>query len=313
MNTQPPITVCEAFFRDGLQGWPEVISTTDKLRLIEAVVAAGVSEIDVASFVPPRVSPQFSDAAQMIAAVPERVRVRVLVPNLRGVERALTVHESVRRIDRVGVPYSASEAHNQANLGRDHATHRLEIEGMQRALAGTGTKLLLGVATAFGCPIKGAVAPEEVLDVVHWAAGLGITDIMFGDTTGMADPRSVGELLAEAVERWPEVEFVAHFHDNRGAGLANVLAAIKAGVRTVDASLGGIGGEPSSVDQGDVGESGNVTTEDLVATLHQMGIQTGIDTAQVLAAGRLAEETLGRPLHSRVQRAGVVGFIPERN
>ncbi|TQC47837.1 hydroxymethylglutaryl-CoA lyase [Rhodococcus sp. WS4] len=306
------VVVCEALLRDGIQGWNEPIPTSDKIGLLEAIVASGIQEIDVTSFVPPSVVPQFSDSLDVLGAVPDGVRTRVLTVNLKGTHRVVEAHERTRHIDLCGIPYSVSEKHNLANLRRDHQTHRREVAAMVEQLRQHGIETLLGVATAYGCPIQGEVPREEVLATVEWAHALGIRSMMFGDTTGMADPRTVRELFSTAVEQWPDVEFIAHFHDNRGCGVANAIAAIESGARTVDASLGGVGGEPAAVDQGFVGESGNVATEDLVAVLEQMGVSTGIDPQALLRAGALAERTLGRPLHSRVQRAGVIPFTPTR-
>jgi hydroxymethylglutaryl-CoA lyase len=300
------VSICEAWARDGIQGWPEALTTADKLRVITAAAASGVGEIDAASFVPASVVPQFADAEQVLAGIDESVRIRVLTVNVRGVTRVVEAHRGVRRIDRCGIPFSASEPHNLANLRRDHAAHKEQVAAMVDTLGAAGIDPLIGVATAWGCPIGGRVEPDTVFGLVDWAYGLGVRSIMFGDTTGMAHPCGVTQLFTTAVTRWPEVDFVAHFHDNRGVGIANALAAIGAGVRTVDASLGGVGGEPSAVGQGDVGESGNVVTEDLVAALQQMDVPTGIDLAALLRAGRLAEDVLGRPLHSRIQRSGPV-------
>jgi hydroxymethylglutaryl-CoA lyase len=300
------VSVCEAWARDGIQGWPETLTTADKLRVITAAAASGVGEIDAASFVPASVVPQFADAEHVLAGIDESVRIRVLTVNVRGVTRVVEAHRGVRRIDRCGIPFSASEPHNLANLRRDHAAHKEQVAAMVDTLGAAGIDPLIGVATAWGCPIRGRVEPDTVFGLVDWAYGLGVRSIMFGDTTGMAHPCGVTQLFTTAVTRWPEVDFVAHFHDNRGVGIANALAAIGAGVRTVDASLGGVGGEPSAVGQGDVGESGNVVTEDLVAALQQMDVPTGIDLAALLRAGRLAKDVLGRPLHSRIQRSGPV-------
>ncbi|ODU07192.1 MAG: hypothetical protein ABS81_02510 [Pseudonocardia sp. SCN 72-86] len=298
--------VCEAFLRDGIQGWPRVLPTADKVRMLRAIAAAGVPEIDVTSFVSAHLVPQFGDAEEVLAAVPGDVLVRVLTVNVKGAQRVAAAGAAGLRIDRCGFPISASEAHNLANLRRDHATHKRAVAEMVDVLGAAGIAPLLGVATAYGCPIQGRVERDDVLALAGWGHSLGVRTIMFGDTTGMADPRAVGELFTEAVRAFPDVEFVAHFHDNRGCGVANTLAAIAAGAATVDASLGGVGGEPAAVDQGFVGESGNVTTEDLVAVLDRMGIRTGVDLPALLDAGTLAEELLGRPLHSRVLRAGPV-------
>ena len=300
------VSVCEAWARDGIQGWPQTLTTGDKLRVISAAAASGVGEIDAASFVPASVVPQFADAEQVLAGIDESVRIRVLTVNVRGAARVVDAHRGVRRIDRCGIPFSASEPHNLANLRRDHAAHKEQVAAMVDTLGAAGIEPLIGVATAWGCPIQGRVEPEAVFGLVDWAHGRGVRSIMFGDTTGMADPSGVTGLFSTAVTQWPDVDFIAHFHDNRGVGIANTLAAIDAGVRAVDASLGGVGGEPSAVDQGDVGESGNVVTEDLIAVLQQMAVPTGIDLGVLLHAGRLAEDVLGRHLHSRIQRSGPV-------
>ena len=298
------VAVCEASLRDGIQGWPRVVPTADKVRMLHAVAAAGVAEIDVTSFVPAHIVPQFVDAEQVLSDVPGGVLVRVLTVNVRGARRVAEARARGSRIDRCGFPISASEPHNLANLRRDHAAHKAAVAEMVDVLGGAGIAPLLGVATAYGCPIQGRVDRDDVLALVEWGRSLGIRSIMFGDTTGMADPRAVRELFTAAVAAYPDVEFIAHFHDNRGCGIANTLAAIDAGAATVDGSLGGIGGEPAAVEQGLVGEGGNVVTEDLVAVLDRMGVRTGTDLTALLRAGALAEELLGRPLFSRVQRAG---------
>lgn len=300
------VSVCEAWLRDGIQGWPEVLPTPAKIRMLRAITATGVTEIDVTSFVPAHTVPQFSDAEDVLAAVPDDVTVRVLTVNTRGADRVADARSRGMRIDRCGFPISASESHNLANLRRGHAAHKAAIAEMLTVLQAADIVPLMGIATAYGCPIQGRVDRDDVLALVEWGHSLGIRAIMFGDTTGMADPHAVSQLFTEAVAAYPDVEFIAHFHDNRGCGIANTLAAIDAGAAVVDASLGGIGGEPASVEQGFVGESGNVTTEDLVAVLDRMGVRTGIDLPALLRAGSLAEQLLGRPLLSRIQRAGPV-------
>jgi hydroxymethylglutaryl-CoA lyase len=306
------LTLCESVLRDGIQGWPHFIPTNEKIRLAEAIAAAGFPELDVTSFVPVAVVPQFADAADVLAAIPSSIAARVLTVNERGVERVIAAHQQIRPIECCGMPFSASEPHNIANLRRTHAEHRVQVARMVDSLLGAGIRPLVAVATAYGCPIRGRVDPGEVLELAGWLHALGVRRIMFGDTTGTADPRRARELFAAAVAQWPDAEFIAHFHDNRGCGMANSLAAIEAGATTVDSSLGGLGGEPLSVDQGDVGESGNVATEDLAAVLARMGIVTGLDLDRVLAAATIAESIAGRRLHGRVLRAGLVRDEPAR-
>jgi hydroxymethylglutaryl-CoA lyase len=300
------VQVCEVSLRDGIQGWPSVIATHDKVKLVGAIARAGFTELDVTSFVPPALIPQFADAQEVLAAVPAGMTTRALAPNHKGVQRAIEMHRSIRTIDYCGIPFSASEPHNIANLRRTHAEHKQQLEPMIRDLLAAGIRPLVAVATAFGCPITGRVTTEQVFAIADWLHERGVRRLMFGDTTGMGDPRRAYALYAAAVERWPDTEFVAHFHDNRGAGIANTLAAIAAGATSVDASLGGLGGEPSMVDQGDVGDSGNVSTEDLAALLDRLEVDTGLDPELVVQAGIELQRIVGRRLNSRVVRAGVI-------
>jgi hydroxymethylglutaryl-CoA lyase len=299
----PPITFCELLLRDGLQGWPAFIPTSEKLEMLRAIAAAGVPEIDVTSFVPAHVVPQFADADELLAAMDATAAVRVLTVNLKGAQRVVAAHSRIRSIQRCGIPFSASEPHNLANLRCDHATHRERVAAMIDVLGAAGVPPMIGIATAWGCPIQGAVDPDQVLALVDWAYSLGVTSIMLGDTTGMADPMRVEALFSSALRQWPAVKFIAHFHDNRGLGIANVLAAIRIGVTSVDGCLGGLGGEPAAVDQGEVGESGNVVSEDLLAALAQMGYETGIDLPRLLSAGAAAERVIERRLFSKMQRS----------
>ena len=308
--TRGTVQVCEAVLRDGIQNWPEFLSTADKRSLVQAIVAARFTELDVTSFVPAAVVPQFADATEVLSTVPAGIRTRVLTVNMKGVGRVVEAHRLVRNIETCGVPFSVSEPHNIANLRRTHAEHKVVVEQMVDALRGAGITPLVAIATAYGCPIRGPVTADEVLELAGWLYDLGVRRIMIGDTTGMADPAGVGALFRGIVAQWPDVEFVAHFHDNRGCGIANTLAAIDAGAQVVDASLGGLGGEPSAVDQGDVGESGNVATEDLAAVLDRVGIHTGLNLPAVLDAGALLESVIGRRLHSRVLRAGLIDAAP---
>lgn len=303
------VSVCEAFLRDGIQGWPSFVATDDKKRLLSAISAAGVTEVDATSFVSKRLVPQFADGEELLASVEGQLRVRVLAVNSDGARRAVDARAGGCRIDRCGIPFSVSEAHNLANIRRSHAEHREELLRMFDVLRAGGIEPLLGVVTAFGCPLRGRVHPDEALAIADWGVEQGIDAIMFGDTTGMANPVAAANMFARAHEAWPTVELVAHFHDNRGNGIANSLAAIAAGARTVDACLGGVGGEPTAVEQNVIGDQGNVTTEDLLAVLEEMGVLTGIDLARLVAAGKGAESILGRPLGSKVQRSGLASAV----
>jgi hydroxymethylglutaryl-CoA lyase len=302
------VTVCECWPRDGLQGWPAVVPANTKIDVIRRVIAAGIAEVDLTSFVPARTSPQFADAAEVLGAFDgERPAdgFRVLAVNLRSFDGIAAAQDATGAITTVGFPISASEAHNLANLHREHADHKRQLTAMIERCRQLGLAPLLCVATAFGCPLTGVVPARTVLDLASWAHDLGVRRIMLGDTTGEADPVQAYELFAALRHELPGVEPIAHFHDTRGAGLANTWAALWAGVRHVDASLGGTGGEPSVVEQNHRGATGNVATEDLVAMLDRAGVRTGIDLDGLLDAGAKVEAALGRELFSQVQRAGV--------
>jgi len=296
------VNFCEVVLRDGLQSWPGFIETSDKVRLLNAILDAGVSEIDAASFVSPRLVPQFADRIELLQAIPEGVRIRVLTVNAKGAEAVIETHRNVRLLDMCGIPFSVSEPHNLANLRATHTDHRAAVGAMIEDLLKAGIRPLIGVVTAFGCPIKGRVEPEETLALAQWVYNQGVRDIMFGDTTGMADPLSVAHIFS-AASQMGDVNLIAHFHDNRGVAIANVFAALGAGASTVDSCLGGIGGEPRAIKLGLSGDQGNVVSEDLIATLSAAGLDTGVDPERLLIAGALVEEIIGHPLLSKTQRA----------
>ncbi len=226
----------------------------------------------------------------------EGVSFSVLIPNERGLERALGLRE---RFDEVNVFVSASETHNRRNVNRSIED---SLAGLERTLASAGEAGLRRegvISTSFGCPYEGEVAPERVFAIAERLAAAGCEEIGFGDTTGMANPRQVGEFFAAARERLAGVELTAHFHNTRGQGLANVLAALEQGVESFESSFGELGGCPVPP-----GATGNVATEDVVSMLHEMGVETGIDLPRLLEASRAAQEALGRPLGAHVLTAG---------
>ena len=291
--------------RDGFQNEPETIPTDEKVRLVDLLSASGVSRMEVSSLVRPDVIPQLADAAEVLMAVQRRPEVSfsVLIPNLRGLERALQMRD---RFDEVSVFLSASETHNQRNVNRSVAE---SLAGLEETLARAGEEGLRRegvIATSFGCPYEGEVPPERVFGIAERLAAAGCEEVGFGDTTGMANPRQVGEFFAAARERLGGVELTAHFHNTRGQGLANVLAALEQGIESFESSFGELGGCPVPP-----GSTGNVSTEDVVSMLHEMGVETGIDLGRLLVASRAAQEVLGRPLGAHVLRAGPVDWQPE--
>jgi hydroxymethylglutaryl-CoA lyase len=288
--------------RDGFQNEPETIATADKVRLIDLLSATGVSRIEVTSFVRPDVIPQLSDAAEVLAAVQRRegVSFSVLIPNPRGLERAL---EQRDRFDEVSVFLSASETHNQRNV---NATIEESLNGLEVTLERAreaGLRCEGVIATSFGCPYEGEVPPERVFAIAERLEAAGCQEVGFGDTTGMANPRQVREFFAAARERLAGVELTAHFHNTRGQGLANLLAALEEGVDSFESSFGELGGCPVPP-----GSTGNVSSEDVVSMLHEMGVETGIDLTKLIEASRAAQEVLGRPLGAHVLRAGPVDW-----
>ena len=302
--SKPPaeVRIREVGPRDGFQNEPEVIATDDKVRLIGMLVAARLRRLEVTSFVRPDVIPQLADAEEVLRRIerPEDIAYSVLIPNERGLERALGLRD---RFDEVNLFLSASETHNRKNVNRSIAE---SLEGLRRTIdraRSEGLRCEGVISVSFGCPFEGEVPPERVFEIAESLAEAGCEEVSFGDTTGMANPRQVGEFFAAARERLPGVELTAHFHNTRGQGLANVLAALDAGVESFESAFGELGGSPVSP-----GATGNISTEDLVSMLQEMGIETGIDLAALIEASRAAQELLGRPLGAHVLRAGPVDW-----
>jgi hydroxymethylglutaryl-CoA lyase len=288
--------------RDGFQNEPETIATADKVRLIDLLSATGVKRLEVTAFVRADVIPQLADAEEVLAAIERRpgVAFSVLIPNERGLERALAQRD---RFDEVSVFLSASETHNRHNVNRSVAE---SLAGLEATLATAGTAGLRCegvISTSFGCPYEGAVDPERVLEIAGRLIAAGCAEIGFGDTTGMANPRQVHEFFAAARERLAGAELTAHFHNTRGQGLANVLAALEEGVESFESSFGELGGCPVPP-----GSTGNVASEDVVSMLHEMDVATGIDLAALLEASRAAQEILGRSLGSHLLTAGPIDW-----
>jgi hydroxymethylglutaryl-CoA lyase len=283
--------------RDGFQNEPEVIPTDDKVRLVELLARTGVSRLEVTSFVRADVIPQLADGAEVLrrADIPDDVAVTVLIPNERGLDNALPLSD---RFDEVNLFLSASETHNRKNVNRSIEE---SLSGLERVIARAreeGLRCEGVVSVAFGCPYEGEVPRERVIEIARRLVDAGCEEIAFGDTTGMANPAQV-EGFFDGLDLG--VELTGHFHNTRGQGLANVVGALRAGVRSFESSFGELGGCPVPP-----GATGNVATEDLVSMLHEMGYETGIDLERVLEAARAAQEVLGRPLGSHVLTAGPV-------
>jgi hydroxymethylglutaryl-CoA lyase len=299
------VVLCECFARDGLQHEPAFVPTATKRALIERFAALGFPRIEATSYSNPKVVPQFADASELMRSLPRResVAYKATCANPRAVERALEDLAAGFGASDISLLVSATESHTRKNLNRSRAEQWDNVEQMIRLAAG---RFELGgvVSVAFGCPFEGAVDMGVVLADVARFMELGVARIAIGDTTGMANPRAVKSLCERIEREVPGVTPVAHFHDTRGTGLANYVAALEAGVRHFDSSFGGVGGHPAKVKYGG-GHTGNVCTEDLVSLLESMGAATGIDLDGLLAAAQYCEQVLGRELHGRVTRSGL--------
>ncbi|HUN77348.1 MAG TPA: hydroxymethylglutaryl-CoA lyase [Solirubrobacteraceae bacterium] len=346
MQLAERVRIREVGPRDGFQNEPETIPTDVKVELIDALARTGLRRIEVTSFVRPDVIPQLADAAEVLARVdiPEDVAVGVLIPNERGLERALRLRQEALEVrddggvraparprarahthppfDEINVFLSASETHNRRNVNRSIAESLAGLENVLGRARAAGLRCEGVISTSFGCPYEGAVPVERVLDIARQLRDAGAQEIGFGDTTGMANPRQVREFF-ELARDWlgptggdgpaggggaaagDPVELTAHFHNTRGQGLANVLAALQAGVDSFESSFGELGGCPVPA-----GATGNIASEDLVSMLHEMGIETGIDLDALLACARRVQEVLGRRLGSHTLVAGPVDWRP---
>jgi hydroxymethylglutaryl-CoA lyase len=295
------VTICECFARDGLQHEPEFVPTATKVALLDSFADAGFRRIEATSYSHPSRVPGFSDASEVLTRIRRRpgVAFKATCPNPRAVRRALADLDAGHGAEELSLLVSASESHTERNLRTSRAGQWERVEEMVR-LAGGRFKLVGVVSVAFGCPFEGAVDPGRVAEDVARFADLGADLVTLGDTTGVATPPSVRALFARLDA---DVSVVAHFHNTRGTGIANAVAALDAGCRHFDTALGGVGGHPASIGYG-AGLTGNVCTEDFVSLLDAMGVATGLDLDRLADASTACEEALGRPLHSMVARAG---------
>ncbi len=287
----------EVATRDGFQMEGRYIPTDDKVALIDRLSRLGYAKIEVTSFTSPKAIPALADAE----AVMQRIRrepgvvYTALIPNQRGAERALAA-----RVDEFNLVMSCSETHNLANLRMTREQSYAQLAVVAGVAHAAGVPVNVSLSCVFGCPMEGEVASEVVMGWVDRHAALGVQGITLCDTTGMAYPTQVQALCAEAVARQPALQFTAHFHDTRSMGGVNTIAAIEAGIRRFDMSLGGIGGCPYAP-----GASGNVATEDIVHMLDCMGYDTGLDLPGLIDAAGVLEGLVRHPLPAQVSRAGV--------
>jgi hydroxymethylglutaryl-CoA lyase len=303
------VTLCECFARDGLQHEPAFVPTATKRALVERFAALGFPRVEATSYSNPKVVPQFADASELLKSIQRKPEVfyKATCANVRAVERALADLDAGYGANEISLLVSATESHTQKNLRRTRAEQWQNIAAMADAAKGR-FRMVGTISVAFGCPFEGRVDPAAVLSDVEKFVELGVTHVALGDTTGMASPKTVKQLFSRT-SRMQSLVPIAHFHDTRGTGLVNYVAAYEAGVRHFDCSFGGVGGHPAKVKYGG-GFTGNVCTEDLVNLFESMGIDTGIDLDGLLAAAQLCEQALGRELHGRVTRSGLNPLLP---
>ncbi len=289
------VTVIEVGTRDGFQSEKDFIPTAVKAEIVDALIAAGIRDLEATSFVSPRAVPQLADAHEMLSLVKRRqeAHIAALVPNPRGAERALGAG-----VDEIVCFVSASETHNRANLNNN-------IEGSLAAVAEVAdlvrgkVQMRGAVACAFGCPFEGEVPVAAAMRVVEAYARLGFQHLSLGDTTGMATPPTVTRLVRAIQRDYPQLPVTLHFHNTRGVGLANVMVGLDLGVRRFEASIAGLGGCPFAP-----GATGNICTEDLVYLLEESGLHTGVDLAALAEVARRVEAVIGRALPGQVMKAG---------
>src|SRR5690554_73418 len=301
------IEINEVAPRDGLQIESAFIPTEDKIKLIDSISSAGVSRIEATSFTSPKAIPSLRDAAEVVKGIQRRegVGITVLVPNVKGAERALACE-----VDEINLVMSASESHSLVNLGMTPEQSLNQFYKILELTRGSNVFVNGSLSTSFGCPFDGYMGIPRVLDMVGKMLDLGVDGVTLCDTTGMANPTQVKVLCEAVMKAFPQSFFTLHFHNTRGMGLANVLAAWQAGITRFDASLGGLGGCPYAP-----GATGNVCTEDVVHMFEQMGVNTGVNLEALLAVSARLPELVGHDTPGQVVKAGMANRryqIPSR-
>lgn len=292
----PTVSIYEVSPRDGLQNEAAPIPTPGKLELVRALIAAGLTRIELTSFVSPRWVPQLADAEELARALqpPPGVTLSALCPNAKGLERARAVG-----LREVAVFLSASETHNRKNTNKTIAQSLETFEEVVPAALKAQIQVRAYVSTVWGCPYEGDIDTGVALDITHKLLALGCYQVSLGDTIGVGTPLQTREILKRFLAEIPAAKLAVHFHDTRGTALTNALVALELGFRDFDASVAGVGGCPYAP-----GAAGNLATEDLVYLLEEMGISTGVDLDLLIEAGRTAERVIGRKLPGKVHQAG---------
>ncbi len=295
MKLPAEVTIYEVGPRDGLQNEARQVPTADKIRFIDALVGAGIHDIEITSFVSPKWIPQLADAAEVARGVQRQpgVRMSALVPNRRGLETALA-----SGMKEIAVFLSASETHNKKNVNKTIADTLVAFDDVIPHARKAGVHVRAYVSTVFGCPYEGDVDPEAALTLTRQLRDMGVYQISLGDTIGVANPQQVEDILGRVLATQPAADIAVHFHDTQGTAVANCLVALTMGITTIDAAAGGLGGCPYAP-----GAAGNLATEDIVAMLHGMGVKTGIDLDKLAEASRMAASFVGHELPSKYLKA----------
>ena len=295
MKLPATATIYEVGPRDGLQNEARQVPTADKLRFIDALVGAGIRDIEITSFVSPKWIPQLADASEVARGVhrPPGVRMSALVPNRRGLDAAIAAG-----MKEIAVFLSASETHNKKNVNKTIAETLIAFDEVIPVARAADVAVRAYVSTVYGCPYEGDVDPERSVALTGQLRDMGVYQVSLGDTIGVANPRQVEDVIGRVLAKHPADAVAMHFHDTQGTALANCLVALQMGVTTIDASAGGLGGCPYAP-----GASGNLATEDVVAMLHSMGVETGIDLDKLTEASRMAATFVGHELPSKYLKA----------
>ena len=291
------VSIYEVSPRDGLQNEPVIVPTTKKLRLIEALAAAGLSRIEMTSFVSPKWVPQLADAEELASMIERKgsVTYSALCPNEKGLERAIAT-----KMPEIGVFISASETHNKKNVNKTIDDTLTTFDAVVKGARAANIKVRGYVSMMWGCPYEGKIDPHRGLAIARKLIEMGCYQISLGDTIGVGTPLQTQDIVKLFLAELRPEQIALHLHDTRGTALANMLVGLECGVRDFDSSIAGLGGCPYAP-----GAAGNLATEDLVFTLHGMGVRTGIDLDRLWEAGKVAESIVGRPLPGKVHQAGV--------
>ena len=296
MNLPPKVTVVEVGPRDGFQNEKQFIPTEKKIQIINALSQTGLKDIQATSFVHPKAIPQLADAEEVMAKInrPPGVSFRVLAPNLRGVQRAISF-----KPQKINLMMSVTESHNRANANRSVEESLKDFENLVSLIIDAGIEPSGGMACSLGCPFEGKVTIPQIQRVVDRYIAMGIRSVGISDTIGTANPRLVYDVCAALKDRYPQIHWTLHLHNTRDLALANTLAGLEAGMTDFDSAIGGLGGCPYAPKA-----TGNVSTEDLVNMLNEMGIETGIDLDALMKVTEMVREAVPHPLDSAVSKAG---------